>query len=136
MFNWNLFELIRLFVPLLLTKVGNYAHSSNSYFTLDGKLQAGFKLPDIYGVFKFLVDYRRVGYTHLYDVQQVTVRQFDHTQYERFVHSAYPYYVSAFSMMAGVVLFSLIFLYHKESLAPIKEAVPSTSAAAQTKKNK
>jgi oligosaccharyltransferase complex subunit beta len=109
---------------------------SLNFFILDGKLHAAFKLPDIYGVFKFLVDYRRVGYTHLYDVQQVTVRQFDHTQYERFVHSAYPYYVSAFSMMAGVVIFSLIFLYHKESPVPTKEPIASTSAAAQTKKNK
>lgn len=25
----------------------------------------------MYGVYKFLVDYRRIGYTHLYDVQQV-----------------------------------------------------------------
>jgi len=101
----------------------------------NGKLRSTFKLPDVYGVFKFLVDYRRVGYTHLYDVQQVSVRPFEHTQYERFVHSAYPYYVSSFSMMIGVILFSLVFLYHKESATP-KEPVPSTSSAAQTKKNK
>jgi hypothetical protein len=28
-------------------------------------------VPDAYGVYKFLVDYHRIGYTHLYDVQQV-----------------------------------------------------------------
>jgi oligosaccharyltransferase complex subunit beta len=114
-------------------------------------LRADFKLPDVYGVFKFLVDYRRIGYTHLFDVQQVSfnliseiillkfqvsVRPFMHTQYERFVHSAYPYYVSSLSMVIGVLLFSVVFLYHKESPMVAKEPVPSTSAAAQTKKNK
>jgi oligosaccharyltransferase complex subunit beta len=102
----------------------------------NGKLYTKFKLPDVYGVFKFLVDYRRIGYTHLYDVQQVSVRPFEHTQYERFVHSAYPYYVSAFSMMIGVLLFGLVFLYHKEAPLATKEPVASTSSAAQTKKNK
>jgi len=100
----------------------------------NGKLRADFKLPDVYGVFKFLVDYRRVGYTHLFDVQQVSVRPFLHTQYERFVHSAYPYYVSSFSMVVGVLLFSLVFLYHKESPVVVKEQ-PSTAAAQAKKKN-
>lgn len=39
---------------------------------IDGKLKTQFKLPDVYGVFKFMVDYRRMGYTHLLDVQQVS----------------------------------------------------------------
>jgi len=86
----------------------------------NGKLTAKFKLPDVYGVFKFLVDYRRVGYTHLYDVQQVSVRPLQHTQYERFIRSAYPYYVSSFSMMAGVALFAFVFLYYKEQPAHAK----------------
>lgn len=45
---------------------------------------------------------------------QVSVRPLQHTQYERFIPSAYPYYVSAFSMMVGVFLFSFVFLYYKE----------------------
>lgn len=39
----------------------------------NGRLTAKFKLPDVYGVYKFMVDYRRIGYTHLYDVQQVNL---------------------------------------------------------------
>ena len=31
-----------------------------------------FKLPDVYGVFKFKVDYDRVGYTHLFSSTQVS----------------------------------------------------------------
>ncbi|KAK6738204.1 hypothetical protein RB195_020362 [Necator americanus] len=86
----------------------------------NGRFSTRFKLPDVYGVYKFLVDYRRIGYTHLYDVQQVSVRPLLHDQYERFIRSAYPYYASSFSMMAGVVLFSLVFLYYKE---PAKVAI-------------
>ncbi|VDL75712.1 unnamed protein product [Nippostrongylus brasiliensis] len=84
----------------------------------NGRFSARFKLPDVYGVYKFLVDYRRVGYTHLYDVQQVSVRPLLHTQYERFIRSAYPYYASSFSMMLGVVLFSIAFLHFKEPPKP------------------
>ncbi|ELU08378.1 hypothetical protein CAPTEDRAFT_181863 [Capitella teleta] len=80
----------------------------------NGKFVAKFKLPDVYGVYQFRVDYNRVGYTHLFSTTQVSVRPLEHTQYERFIPSAYPYYFSAFSMMGGVFVFSLVFLHFKE----------------------
>merc|ERR1711893_124900 len=79
-----------------------------------GRYSAKFKLPDVYGVYQFRVDYNRIGYTHLFSTTQVSVRPLEHTQYERFISSAYPYYISAFSMMGGVFLFSLFFLHYKE----------------------
>ena len=83
--------------------------------TSDGKAYyAKFKLPDVYGVFQFKVDYRRLGYTHLFSATQMSVRPLEHTQYERFIDSAYPYYLSAFSMMIGVVLFSFVFLHFRD----------------------
>lgn len=36
-----------------------------------GKYQAKFKIPDVYGVYQFKVDYDRVGLTHLYSTTQV-----------------------------------------------------------------
>ncbi|KHN80616.1 Dolichyl-diphosphooligosaccharide--protein glycosyltransferase 48 kDa subunit [Toxocara canis] len=84
-----------------------------SLVNTEGKLRARFKLPDVYGVFKFVVDYHRTGYTNLHHVSQVSVRPLMHTQYERFIRSAYPYYFSSFSMMIGVLLFSCVFLYHQ-----------------------
>lgn len=36
-----------------------------------GKFQAKFKIPDVYGVYQFKVDYDRVGFTHLYSTTQV-----------------------------------------------------------------
>ncbi|NEU35902.1 hypothetical protein GN156_35175, partial [bacterium LRH843] len=65
-----------------------------------GKYETVFRIPDVYGVYKLKVDYNRVGYTHVYSSTQVSVRPLEHTQYERFIASAYPYYASALSMMA------------------------------------
>lgn len=105
-----------------------------------GKYSVQFKLPDVYGVFQFKVDHNRLGYTHLYSstqvsrlavcrqrslagpmaasatsvLLQVSVRPLQHTQYERFIPSAYPYYTSAFSMMVGLFIFSIVFLHMKE----------------------
>lgn len=127
-------EFVRIdpFVRMTLKSNSKCSNIINSYViksVLDGKFKANFKLPDVYGVFKFLVDYRRVGYTHLFDVQQVSVRPLLHTQYERFIRSAYPYYASSLSMMLGVILFSCVFLYHKEAPKVVKPA-------AETKKSK
>jgi oligosaccharyltransferase complex subunit beta len=36
-----------------------------------GKYEARFKIPDVYGVYQFKVDYNRVGYTHLFSTTQV-----------------------------------------------------------------
>jgi len=74
-----------------------------------------FKLPDVYGVFKFSINYNRVGYTFLHSVTQVSVRPYEHTQYERFIPCAFPYYASSFSMMAGVLLLSFVFLHYREA---------------------
>ncbi|BFZ23263.1 hypothetical protein BsWGS_26302 [Bradybaena similaris] len=87
----------------------------------DGTFSANFKLPDVYGVYQFKVDYNRIGYTHLYSATQVSVRPLEHTQYERFILSAYPYYASAFSMMAGVFILSLVFLHYKEEVKDKKD---------------
>lgn len=82
-----------------------------------GRYEVKFKIPDVYGVYQFKVNYDRVGYTHLYSTTQVSVRPLEHTQYERFIPSAFPYYTSAFSMMIGVFIFSFVFLHFKEEIA-------------------
>lgn len=82
----------------------------------DGSVQfVEFDIPDVYGVFQFKVDYNRLGYTHLTSITQVSVRPLEHTQYERFILSAYPYYTSAFSMVVGVALFSCVYLHHRDT---------------------
>jgi oligosaccharyltransferase complex subunit beta len=85
-----------------------------------GIFKTEFMLPDVYGVYQFRVDYNRMGYTHLYSSTQVSVRPLEHTQYERFIASAYPYYTGAFSMMFGVVIFSIVFLHYRDDSAKDK----------------
>jgi len=80
-----------------------------------GKYSTSFKLPDVYGVFTFKVEYTRRGYGFLTSITRSPVRPFRHNEYERFIESAYPYYASAFSMMFGLFLFSWFFLYHRET---------------------
>ncbi|KAM4089016.1 hypothetical protein ACB094_07G117300 [Castanea mollissima] len=77
-----------------------------SYFT-------AFKVPDVYGVFQFKVEYRRLGYTSLSLSKQIPVRPFKHNEYERFIPAAYPYYGAAFSMMTGFFIFTAVHLYSK-----------------------
>ena len=36
-----------------------------------GVFSTDFRIPDVYGVYQFRVDYNRVGYTHLYSTTQV-----------------------------------------------------------------
>lgn len=81
----------------------------------DGTYFAEFKVPDVYGVYKFQVDYIKEGLTRLFSSNQVSVRPLRHNEYERFIYSAYPYYLSAFLMMAYLYIFSFVYLYqHRE----------------------
>jgi len=80
----------------------------------NGRLNATFKIPDVYGVFKFVVSYNRLGLTSIFTSTQVSVHPLRHDSYERFILTAYPYYASSFSMMASLVLFSFVFLHFKE----------------------
>lgn len=80
----------------------------------DGTYTARFKVPDVYGVYKMEVDYKKEGLTHLFSSTQVSVRPLRHNEYERFIYSAYPYYLSAFLMMAYLYVFSFVYLYQQK----------------------
>lgn len=78
-----------------------------------GSWAANFKAPDVYGVFKFVMQYRRPGYSYIDIVRQAPIRPYKHNEFDRFLVSAYPYYVSCFSMMIGFFLLGRFFLYQK-----------------------
>ena len=40
-----------------------------------GKLSAKFKIPDVYGVYQFKVNYERLGLTRLYTTTQVIIQE-------------------------------------------------------------
>ncbi|CAD7972509.1 unnamed protein product [Amoebophrya sp. A25] len=73
-----------------------------------------FKSPDVYGVFKFRIHYARLGYNTLHVEDLAPVRNFKHNDYERFIWMALPYYASCLLVPASLVIFTIVFLYHKE----------------------
>lgn len=95
------FRMLDPYVRLDVPHVGKGVHSLT------------FTAPDVYGVFTFKIDYQKFGYTHIQLAQIHPVRPYHHNEYERFLEAAYPYYAGAFSMLVGVVLLGLFFLYHK-----------------------
>jgi len=102
-------------------RIDPFVRTALSLNQATGRYQVDFKLPDVYGVFQFKINYAKLGYTFLNSATQVSVRPLQHTQYERFIISAFPYYTSAFSMMAGLFIFSLFFLYHKTDVKSKEE---------------
>lgn len=106
-----------------------------------GHYFTSFQVPDVYGVYKFMVTYQKQGYTALGLTQtvptrrilttvaqcptfllvaehspfrlQVSVRPFRHNEFQRFLPAAYPYYASVFFTMAAFFLFGCVFLHHK-----------------------
>lgn len=75
-----------------------------------GRFVAHVKLPDVYGVFTFKVNYKRAGLTYLLAEDVVAIRPFRHNEYPRFLTAAYPYYASVGSMIVGFLVFSAVWL--------------------------
>ena len=80
---------------------------------MQGNYSAHIKVPDVYGVFKFVVDYQRPGFSHVFLSEELPVRPFRHDEYERFLVSAYPYYASAASLMVAFLVLDFCLLYRK-----------------------
>ena len=72
-----------------------------------------FKLPDVYGVFSYRTTYHKEGYTALATVSRAPIRPYRHDEYERFITQATPYYASSLSMLAGLFIFSALFVFMK-----------------------
>jgi len=80
-----------------------------------------FMLPDTFGIYKFLVDYKRIGLSYVYEQTEASVRPLRHDQHERFLLSAFPYYGAIMSMTVGFVTFGFLFLHSEEQSNKPKE---------------
>jgi len=78
-----------------------------------GKYSLDFQVPDVYGVFKFRLQYHKAGWSNLDLEQQVSVHPFRHDEFERFIDVAYPYYLSTICNLVAFFLFGFVFLYNK-----------------------
>ena len=85
-------------------------------------------VPDTLGIYKFKVTYRRYGYSLIDEETLVSVIQFRHDQYPRYLFVALPYYTNVFLIMAAGFFFIMFFLY--------SEIVPSASSEKGKKVNK
>jgi oligosaccharyltransferase complex subunit beta len=83
-------------------------HNNKGEYTLD------LQVPDVYGVYKYVIDYTRRGWSYLQVVEQVSIHPYRHDEYDRFLLVAYPYYAAAFSCMIAFAIFGIVFLYSKE----------------------
>lgn len=75
-----------------------------------GEYSVTFRAPDRHGVFKFVLDYKRKGWTHLYSTTTVPVVPPRHDGYPRFLSAAWPYYAGAISTSVAFWVFSAIWL--------------------------
>jgi oligosaccharyltransferase complex subunit beta len=80
----------------------------------NGTLALRFRVPDVYGVFKFTLDHARPALSRLELSRECPVRPLRHDEYERFLLPAYPYYASALSATVALFLVVVAVLYTKE----------------------
>ncbi|CAO3630802.1 unnamed protein product [Mucor hiemalis] len=92
--------------PYIRTTLKQVPTQGESY----GRFEANLRLPDVYGVFTFKVNYKRTGLTYILAEDQVSIRPFRHNEYPRFLTAAYPYYASTGSMIVGFIVFSAVWL--------------------------
>mmetsp|Transcript_16156 Transcript_16156/g.48396 ORF Transcript_16156/g.48396 Transcript_16156/m.48396 type:complete len:429 (+) Transcript_16156:258-1544(+) len=76
-----------------------------------GTFSTAFQIPDVYGVFKWVIEYAAPGYNVVELSEQNPVRPFKHTEYERFLSPAYPYYTSGVATMLAFTALTVVFLY-------------------------
>jgi oligosaccharyltransferase complex subunit beta len=70
-----------------------------------------FRVPQRLGIFRFVIDYQHYGLTKTYVEQEVSVIQWRHDAFPRFLTRAFPFYASAMCLMAGFVIFVVSFMY-------------------------
>lgn len=84
----------------------------------DAKYELIFRAPDWNGVYKFLVDYNRFGYTRLVIEDTAPVRVYRHDEFPRYLPLAFPYYLSVFTILAGTIIFTAMIMHLDSSAAP------------------
>jgi len=89
----------------------------------NGNYKINFMLPDVFGIYKFTINYKRKGWGYLFTEQLVSVRPFRHDEYQRFLTAAYPYYLGSASMIIGFIVFTFIFLFGTITTSKTKKKV-------------
>ncbi|OLY78576.1 Dolichyl-diphosphooligosaccharide-protein glycosyltransferase 48 kDa subunit [Smittium mucronatum] len=75
------------------------------------KFSKDITLPDKYGVFKFIVNYKRYGLSNLVLEKIIPIEPLRHDQFPRFLTQAYPYYATSFFLLLGFVAICYLFIF-------------------------
>ncbi|WWD16332.1 hypothetical protein CI109_100758 [Kwoniella shandongensis] len=71
---------------------------------------ARFNAPDRHGVFKFVVEYWRPGWSYIRSSSTASVVPLRHDQYPRFITGAWPYYIAAISTSLTFLTFCALWV--------------------------
>jgi len=99
--------------PYIRTRLTSYIDKHNLHTSV---YTAKLLIPNVIGIYKFVIEYVRTGYSFVYVMENVNVRPFGHNEYERFLPQAFPYYISAVLMIVNVVGFGLVVLYGRPTI--------------------
>jgi oligosaccharyltransferase complex subunit beta len=96
----------------------NTSASSTPAFT---RYSSTFRLPDKHGVYTFQVDWKRHGWSYIHTRDTAPVRPFNHDEYPRGLHSAWPYVTGATTTVVAFLLFVFIWVCSDELDADKKD---------------
>jgi oligosaccharyltransferase complex subunit beta len=68
-------------------------------------------VPQRLGVFRFVVDYTRYGLSFLDEQSEVSIIQWRHDAYPRYLTRAYPFYLSVMVLIGAFFIFIVGFLF-------------------------
>ncbi|KAL7068372.1 putative dolichyl-diphosphooligosaccharide--protein glycotransferase [Cryptosporidium serpentis] len=69
------------------------------------------KVPEVFGIYKFVINHKRIGYNYILYESLVTIRSFRHDQNQRLLISAYPFYTSFLLTLTLFIFFVIIFVF-------------------------
>jgi oligosaccharyltransferase complex subunit beta len=101
--------------PQSLLKSLNTSSSSSTTMTpAFTRYSSTFKLPDKHGVYTFVVDWKRHGWSYIHTRDTAPVRPFNHDEHPRGLHSAWPYVTGASTTVVAFLIFVVIWVCSDE----------------------
>ncbi|OMJ28945.1 Dolichyl-diphosphooligosaccharide-protein glycosyltransferase 48 kDa subunit [Smittium culicis] len=119
---------IRMIDPYIRTNLDPSVSKNSKTATTFSK---EFMLPDKYGTFKFVVNYKRTGISSLLVENIIPIEPLRHDQFPRFLTQAYPYYTSSLLLLSGFVIICYMFIFSSKF-----NQTPSTQASSSSPSSK
>jgi oligosaccharyltransferase complex subunit beta len=76
-----------------------------------GHYELTIRAPDVYGAFKWVIDYKTPGFSPVSLSEVTPLRPLRHNEYPRFILQAYPYYAALISVSVGFFVMITLVMY-------------------------